>query len=262
MKLKNGKSLIKTFFTNHFNAVIVVSMYLDELTMSEFKERVNKKTVVILPMGAIEEHGSHLPLCTDSIQPEYVAEKVAEKTGALIAPPIRYGFCSSTRNFPGTISISFDTLRSLVYDVLSEFIRNGIKNIVVLSGHAGRVHMAALRLAAEKVVNEHKANIMVLSDYDIVYDLIDKDKTIPQDDGHSGLIETSRILAIREELVKGKGEAGNKRPPKFMVLSDPEKYFPSGVMGDPKNASKKKGKELNEYVIDELVKLIKNMREA
>lgn len=235
-------------------------MYLDELTMPEFKEKVNETTIVILPIGAVEEHGPHLPLCTDSIQPEYIAEKVAEKTGALIAPSIRYGFCSSTKNFPGTITISFDTLRSLIYDLLLEFIRNGIKNIVVLSGHAGRVHMAALRLAAERAVNEKEANIMVLSDYDIAYDLLNKDESIPPDDGHSGLIETSRILAIREDLVKGKGEAGNDRPPKFMVLRDPEKYFPSGVMGEPTNASKEKGEEINDYIVKELVKLIEGIR--
>lgn len=235
-------------------------MYLDELTMPEFQEKVKQNPVVILPLGAIEEHGPHLPLCTDSIQPEYIAQKVAEKTGALIAPPIRYGYCSSTKNFPGTITISFDTLRALIYDILLEFIRNGIKNIVVLSGHAGRIHMAALRLAAQEVVEESEANIMVLSDYDIAYDLIDKDETIPPDDGHSGLIETSRILAIREELVKGKGVPGNTRPPKFMVLRDPETHFPTGVMGDPSNASKEKGKEINDFIIGELVKLIEEMR--
>lgn len=235
-------------------------MYLDELTMSEFKERVDESTVVILPLGAVEEHGSHLPLCTDSIQPEFVAEEVAKRTHALIAPPIRYGLCSSTRNFPGTITISFDTLRALIYDILSEFIRNGLKNIVVLSGHAGRVHMAALRLAAQKVARESRANIMVLSDYDIAYDLLDKDESIPEDDGHSGLIETSRVMTIRGELVKGKGKPGKERPPKFMVLSDPEKYFPSGVMGDPTDASKEKGDEINNYIINEMVKLIEEMK--
>jgi creatinine amidohydrolase len=234
-------------------------MYLDELTMKEFSEKVNEKTVVILPIGATEEHGEHLPLNTDSLQPEFIAKKVAKHTKALIAPSIRYGYCSSTRNFPGTITISFDTLRSLVYDILSELHRNGIRNIVVLSGHAGRIHMAALRQAADAVVKEHDVKIMVLSDYDIAYDLIDVDMSIPKDDGHSGLIETSRILDIREDLVKGEGETGSTRPPKFMVLPDPEKYFPTGVMGDPKGASKPKGDQINDYIVKELVKLIKNM---
>ncbi|UCF07236.1 MAG: creatininase family protein [Thermoplasmata archaeon] len=235
-------------------------MYLDELTMPEFEEKVKENPVVILPLGAVEEHGPHLPLCTDSLQPEYIAEKVAERTGALLAPPIRYGFCSSTKNFPGTITVSFDTLRSLIYDILSELTRNGIQNIVVLSGHAGRVHMAALRLAARKVVEECEADIMVLSDYDIAYDLIERDDTIPNDDGHSGLIETSRVLAIKEELVKGGGVAGKTRPPKFRVEKNPERHFPTGVLGDPTGASKEKGREINDFIIDEMVRLIEGMR--
>lgn len=235
-------------------------MYLDELTMPEFEEMVKKNPVVILPLGAVEEHGPHLPLCTDSIQPEYVAEKVAEKTGALIAPPVRYGFCSSTKKFPGTITISFDTLRALIYDILDEFVRNGIKKIVVLSGHAGGVHMAALRLAAQDVVEETGANIMVLSDYDIAYELLDKDDTIPPDDGHSGLIETSRVMAIRGDLIKGKGVPGNTRPPKYMVLKDPQTHFPTGVMGDPTNATREKGDEINDFIIQELMIMIEEMK--
>jgi creatinine amidohydrolase len=235
-------------------------MQLDELTMPEFQEKVRENPVVILPLGAIEEHGPHLPLCTDSIQPEYVAQKVAEKTGAIIAPSIRYGFCSSTKKFPGTITITFNTLRALIYDILNDLVRNGIKNIVVLSGHAGRVHMAALRLAAQKVVEETEAHIMVLSDYDIAYELLDKDNTIPPDDGHSGLIETSRVMAIRGELVRGKGVPGKTRPPKYMVLKDPQTHFPTGVMGDPTNASKEKGDEINEFIIQELTKMIEEMK--
>jgi creatinine amidohydrolase len=234
-------------------------MYLDQLTMKEFSEKVNEDTVVILPIGATEEHGDHLPLSTDSLQPEFIAEKVARATGALIAPPIRYGLCASTRNFPGTITITFDTLRALVYDILSELYRNGFRNIVVLSGHAGRVHMAALRQAAEKVVRENEVNVMVLSDYDIAYELIQIDMSIPDDDGHAGLIETSRVLDIKEDLVKGKGVAGTSRPPKYMVLPDPEKHFPTGVMGYPEEASKVKGDQINDYIIKELVKLIKDM---
>jgi creatinine amidohydrolase len=237
-------------------------MYLDELTMVEFSKKVDENPVVIIPIGACEEHGSHLPLCTDSMQPEFIAEKVAERTISLIAPPIRYGFCSSTRNFPGTLSLSFDTLRSLVYDVLSELARNKIKNIVILSGHAGRVHMTALRLAAKRVVDETDINIMVLSDYDIAYELMDSDTDVPQDDGHSGLIETSRVMAIREELVKGRGKVGKSRPPKYKVVRDPETYFPTGVMGNPENASQRKGNEINDYIITELIKLVEEMHKV
>ena len=231
-------------------------MYLDELTMSEFKKKVTPNRIVILPIGATEEHGSHLPLSTDTIQPVYVAEQVAKRTGALIAPPIYYGLCSSTANFPGTISISFDTLYSLVGDVLSELARHGFKKIVVVSGHAGRLHMAAIRLAAEEIASERPdVKLMVLSDYDIAYDI--KDPEIPQDDGHAGMIETSRVMAIKPRLVKGRGKRGKSGLPRFRVVGDAQNYFPSGVMGDPTKASAKKGKEWNAHIVGELTKLVK-----
>lgn len=234
-------------------------MYLDELTMTEFYSRLDEKLVVILPIGAVEEHGSHLPLCTDSIQPEYIAEKVASKTNSLIAPPIRYGVCISTKNFPGTITIRFDTLRDLIFDILSELIRNGIKNILILSGHAGRMHMSALKLAAHKIVEENNVKIVLLSDYDIAYNF--KGIEFPKDDGHSGTIETSRVLSIREDLVKGKGTDCVPEFPKFFILKHPETLFPNGVMGKPTLASKEKGQMLNDFIVNEIVKLVEKMRD-
>jgi len=233
-------------------------MYFDELTMKEFGKAVGKSKLVIWPIGAVEEHGDHLPLCTDSVQPVHVAQEVAGLTGALVAPPLWYGNCGSTANFPGTISLSFDTLRAVAFDVISELARQGFTRIVVLSGHAGRLHMAALRLAAEEVLEERgDLKIMVLSDYDIAYAI--KDDAIPPEDGHAGMMETSRVLAITPELVKGKGKAFRPKFPKYRIMKDSEKYFPGGVMGDPTKASAKKGKEWNAYIVKELAKLVKEM---
>ena len=131
-------------------------MKLEELTSREFAERVNEKSVVILPIGSIEEHGPHLPLATDCIQPMRVAEMVSKKTGAFIAPFLYYGVCNTTKEYPGTISISFEALRLTVRDILSELVRNGFRNIIVLTGHAGQDHMAALRVAAREVVRKSK----------------------------------------------------------------------------------------------------------
>jgi creatinine amidohydrolase len=233
-------------------------MYLDELTMKEFKARVGKDSIAIWPVGAVEEHGDHLPLCTDSVQPEHIAKEVAKLTGALIAPPLRYGNCGTTANFPGTISLSFDTLRAVAFDVVSELARQGFRKIVVLAGHAGRLHMAALRLAAEEVLEERPdLRIMVLSDYDIAYAI--KDAAIPEDDGHAGMMETSRVMAIAPKLVKGKGKEFHPKFPKYMVMRDAEKHFPGGVHGDPTKASAAKGREWNRYIAEELAKLVKEM---
>ena len=233
-------------------------MHLDTLTAIEFEDHIRSKpnTVVILPIGAVEGHGSHLPLSTDSLQPEFVAGCLAAdpELNILLAPPIRYGICNATRNLPGTISLGFETFRRLIQDILTELCRHHVKNIVVLSGHAGRIHMAALRVAAEAVVNEHDINLLVLSDYDIIYKLAgDKFEAW---DGHAGSVETSRIMAIRPELVKDSKKKFKAEFPPYLILRNPEKYFPGGVMGDPTIASADQGVEWNDLVCSELKKLI------
>ena len=171
-------------------------LWLDELSTKEAGKAAKEGTVVIFPVGSVEEHGDHLPLCTDSIQPEYIALEVAKKTGCLVAPPLRYGICNAARNFAGTITIEFDTFYRMVHEILSELIRNGFGRIIVLSGHAGQSHMVALRMAAQDRVIKNdasemkgKTRIMVLSDYDYAKELTPKYAS--EKDGHAGTLDTS-----------------------------------------------------------------------
>jgi len=238
-------------------------MYLDELSTNEFKKRINKNTAVILPVGIMEEHGAALPLCTDSLQSEHVAERVAGKIKGYILPSIRYGVCSSTKNFPGSISLSFDTMRNLVYDILSELVRNNVRKIAVISGHAGSMHMSAIRLSAEKIVDEYDVKIIVLSDYELLYDEKGRKSLkrigIPEWERHGGAIETSRVMVSRPDLIKCKGKKSTPKIPKYHILKNPEKYFPEGIIGDPSTASKSKGEKITDFVVNEIVKLIKEM---
>ena len=233
--------------------------------MKEAESKAKAGSVVILPVGSVEEHGDHLPLCTDSLQPEYVALEVAKKTGCLVAPPLRYGVCNSARGFPGTVSITFDSLYKMTRDILEEFVRNRFTRILVLSGHAGQAHMAALRLAAQEVVWHHekespekKPRIMVCSDYDFAYEL--KGKYFSEKDGHAGTIETSRVMAIRPELIKARGTKSFPEFPRFEIVADPERYFPTGVIGDPTAASAEKGRMINKYVVKEVAKLVEELK--
>lgn len=242
-------------------------LWFDELSMREAEKAAKSGKVVIIPVGSLEEHGDHLPLCTDSLQPEYVALEVAKKRRCLVAPPLRYGVCDFTRNFSGTISIGSESLYKIMRDILEEFIRNGFTRILVLSGHVDQAHMAALRLAVQKVMgsyeregSEKRPRIMVCSDYDFAYEL--KEKHFDERDGHAGTIETSRVMAIRPDLIKRKGKKSFPKLPRFEVVADPERYFPSGVIGDPTTASAKKGRMVNEYVIKEVVKLIEELERS
>ncbi|HML02099.1 MAG TPA: creatininase family protein, partial [Candidatus Bathyarchaeia archaeon] len=197
--------------------------------------------------------------------PEYVAVEVAKNARCLVAPPLRYGVCNASRNFPGTISLKFDSLYRVTRDILAELIRNGFMRIMVLSGHAGQSHMAALRLAAQDVIlrNEKegfqkKPRVMVLSDYDFAYEL--KGKYFSEKDGHAGTIETSRIMTIKPNLIKTKGKTSFPEMPRFEIVAHPERYFPSGVIGDPTSASPAKGSMINKYVVEQVINLVKELR--
>jgi len=240
-------------------------VWFAELTMQEVKEAAKADKVIIIPFGSVEEHGSHLPLCTDSIQPEYVAVEAAKRTGSLVAPPLKYGVCTTTRFFPGTISISFHSLYRLTVEILEEFIRNGFKRFLLLSGHAEEEQMTALKLAAYNVMRRHmeearigKLRIMVCSDYDFAYEF--RGKYFSELDGHGGTIETSRVMAIRSDLVKGKGSKNFQQLPRFEVTVEPMKFWPEGIRGDPAEASAEKGRFLNDHIINELVKLIDELK--
>lgn len=238
-------------------------VWFDELTMKEAKQAAKNDTVIIIPVGSVEEHGAHLPLCTDSIQPEHIAQEAARRTKALIAPPLRYGVCNSTRNFPGTISIRFETLHAIAKDILEEFIRNGFTKFLILSGHAGQSHMSALRLAAQQVIwnnqrHEKQLRIKVCSDYDFAYEL--KGEYFDEKDGHAGTIETSRVKTLRPDLVKAIAQRHYPTMPRFEILANPQIYFPAGIIGDPTTATARKGQIANKYVTEQTVKLIEELK--
>lgn len=224
---------------------------LDEMTSADVA-RMRRKPVVLLPVGAVEQHGPHLPLGADTIQPLHVLERVAAKTGSIVAPPIPYGVVATSRPFPGSISVSFDALRAYVRDVLSELVRNGFRRVVVVSGHAEGVHLAALRTAAKEVVDRGGADVTVLSDYEIIYGSTFQE----EGEGHAGKLETSRLLVHRPDLVKGRAPRGRNRIPRYAVVRDARRHWP-GVTGDPSKASRSLGDRADRLVEAELVGIVR-----
>jgi len=233
----------------------VTSKYAKEMNREEFAAAMKGSPVVILPIGSMEEHGTHLPLGSDTFEIDFVINRISEKLDCVVLPTLNYGNCGSTYNFPGTISVSFDSLRAFITDILKEVIRHGGRRILAISGHAGTDHMAAMRMAAKSIVKDYPdAKIMVMSDYDLVPDY--KGGNIPSWDGHAGKAETSRMLNIRPDISKRGKTATRAKYREFMVLPDPESQFPTGVSGDPRSASAELGKKIDDYILRRLLGLI------
>ena len=228
-------------------------MYLETMTMFEFNQK--RGYVVLMPFGSIEEHGPHLPLGTDAITAYELALAVGEKTEVIVAPPIYYGVCRSTKEHPGTITISAHVLRKLTKEVIKEFVRQGCQRFVLFSGHAGSIHMAALKEAGEELVEESVVEkIAILS----ILDLIDKDVNLEtENDSHAGELETSLMLYLRPQWVKESPKEDYPHFPKFLLVKEKRKYWPSGIWGNPQAASKEKGEYLFHYLVEKLIKIVK-----
>jgi creatinine amidohydrolase len=232
------------------------------LTMEDVREKQSAGTpvpVVIVPFGTVEQHGSHLPLSTDTLQAYSIAVKAASMTEALVTPPVHFGQCSSTRNHPGTITISADTLRSLARDIITSLAGQGFNRIVLFSGHAGRIHMAALREAAESCIGANpKLKLAVICDLDLVRESSMELLETPGD-GHAGEIETSRMMHLHPDHVKEPPPEEYPNFPPGRVVPDPERYWPGGVWGNPQAANAEKGKVIVERSAEALAKIIQSL---
>ena len=208
-------------------------MELLSLRMPEIENL--KSTVVIIPFGSIEEHGPHLPLGTDALTAIALTREVGRKTNSLVAPPVYYGVCRSTKEHPGTISITPRALRTLVKAIIKGFVFQGFRRFVLFSGHAGSLHMAALKEVGEELVEQGLVEQMAICS---ILDLIDEDLGLEtKNDSHAGELETSLILYLYPEWVKEGAKEDYPQFPSYLLVKEKRKYWPSGIWGNPEVAS-------------------------
>ena len=231
-------------------------MLITDLTMPEFIRGLDQTRTVLIPFGSTEEHGPHLPLDTDTLHALEVGRKIALRRPLFVAPPVHYGVCRSTANHPGTISISTSTLHALTLDIVSSLYRQGLRNFILLTGHAGGTHYATLVDAGEVLLERFAdLRIAVLTEF-MLASAAARGIIETEGDAHAGEIETSRILHTHPHLVQGTAEREFPEFPKGILVRDKVRYWPGGVWGDPGKASAEKGRRLEEEVIIALEALI------
>lgn len=234
---------------------------IDRMDSRSFERALAAGRLLIVPVGALEAHGPHLPLGADAIQARRTADELAPSLEALVAPELPYGSCPGARGFPGTVSLSPSTLRDYTREVLAEFSRMGARRILVVSGHAERGHMAALRDAAGSVMTEQpKTRIVVLSDYDFVYEL--RGELAPATDGHAGLLETSRVLAVAPESVGPERPKGTSRRSPFLPGPATPEEWSESVQGDTGPASAELGRKVHEHVLRRIEATVRELLPA
>ena len=236
-------------------------MIIEEISSQAFLEGLTKTRTVLVPVGATEGHGAHLPLGTDTFQALDVCRRLAERRSLFVAPPISYGVCRSTSQHPGTLSIRTETLKSLLMDIVDALYRQGLRYFVILSGHAGGTHNAVLLDAGECLLSLlPEVNIAVVTEYDLA---AEEGKGLIETvgDSHAGEIESSRILATRPHLVKEGAVEAYPDFPKHILVRNKQACWPSGVWGDPSKSSAEKGRKIEAIVVDALERLVVELEE-
>jgi creatinine amidohydrolase len=117
------------------------TVFMNELSWVDYQARIERDAPpVLLPVGALEQHGPHLPLGTDALLATAVSADAAQRVGALVAPALSYGYksqpkCGGGQHFCGTTSVDAATLIGSVRDAVREFARHGVKRLVLVNGH-------------------------------------------------------------------------------------------------------------------------------
>lgn len=232
--------------------------------------------VIILPIGSTEQHGAHLPLGTDTMVAIALAEEASEKTGAVIAPPLWFGWSPHHMVLPGTITVRPEVLAELVYDVIESLAKHGCTKFILLNGHR-IVNISWLQIACEKAKSLLGVEAVIFDPAYMSKEIVDRLGFGPL--GHAEEIESSHMWYCYPDLYYADRAKDYVPQPHDLYSVDPRYqgdtlcYVPStvrgmskavevgkGTTGRPSMASKEKGKLYHEHLVDRLVQVVNQLR--
>ena len=252
----------------------------EKLTWPEINEAIESGQVCIVPCGAVEQHGDHLPLDVDLVCPGGIARGVGERIPekVLVLPTISYGYTGHVMDFPGTINTHYETFIRQVLDITKSLAYHGFKKIILLNGHGS--NMPNLDLAARRTNLETDAECILVAWWNLL--TIDKDflpgwreSAFPGGFSHACELETSLYLFLSEpDVRKDKirnhistlndgnpyiwGDLIQKGP--AALVSWTSTYSPRGVMGEPELATREKGERVYHEAVRQLSNIVEFFR--
>lgn len=245
---------------------------LQDLTWVEAKEAFEKAKMAIIPVGSHEQHGPHLPLMNDAATAFEFARMAAEKAKSeiIIAPLIAMGVSDYHMPFPGTLTLSPQTLIALVMDVCRSLKAHGIERVAFVNGHGGNV--PALTMAMRRAKNELGMKAAIINYWELIPDVI-KETIESEVWGHACEFETSLALAIYPNRVRT--EALRKAEMKEIKLPyvkpglelavhvslDWNDYTATGSIGDPTLATREKGEKMVKIAVERMANFLDGFAE-
>lgn len=233
--------------------------FLPNLSWTEIAALPDREnTVIVLPVGAIEQHGPHLPCSVDSVISSGVLGKALERLPAEVRAfglaPITYGKSDEHLHFPGTMTLTGPTLLATVTELGESVYRAGFRKLLLANGHGGQPQV--LEMAARELRLRHGDFVIVPFHVSRLPNasgkfVSDQEKRLAMHAGHS---ETALMLALAPDTVHMERAVANV-PPSFpsKILSTDGRpacawtardFGPSGVIGDPLGATREQGLEI------------------
>lgn len=228
-------------------------VHMNRMSWQQYRDRLTQAPV-FLPIGALEQHGPHLPLGTDALLATAIAAEAAAAVGGIVAPVLAYGYksqpkCGGGQHFCGTTSLDAATLIGQVRDTIREFVRHGAERLVLVNGHYENTWfmIEGIDLALREC-RARPPTIMRLEYWDFCTEAT-LARIFP--DGfpgfaleHAAVIETSMMLHLHPELVRVDliPEDPPAQFPPYDVYPTRTEWVPaSGVLSSARGASAQKG---------------------
>ncbi len=176
-----------------------------ELTRTEIGERARNGAIAILPTGATEQHGPHLPVGTDTFAVEAVvrqaAASISDRVPVLVTPTLPFGCSPHHLPFGGTMSISSATYYAVLRDLMESLIIDGFTRALIVNGHGGNHEL--VQIVVRDIALEHPVNLAAASYWQMAgQDLLDvSEAPAGRTPGHAGHFETAMIMALQPDLI-------------------------------------------------------------
>mgnify|MGYP000949125524 CR=1 FL=1 len=250
-------------------------IYWGSYTTNELTDFIKEDPVVLLPVGAYEQHGPHLPLDTDThIASELTQAAVAKATvPCALLPPVWLGISEHHMDFSGTLTLRHSTMVAYVYDILRSLVRHGLKKFLLVNTHGG--NMAVLRTAIDQVGADLGVEPVLVTYWHLVRDVVDRLRQSESGGiSHGCELETSLKMFLKADDVRKDRLRANIIPsndfwgvdmfaPNRITIYKPyKKLSEQGHVGDPTKATKEFGKAVFNAVVDEMIKLIRLLHEG
>lgn len=242
---------------------------LSYMTQMEAADAIAAGRSVIVPTGATEAHGPHMPLDTDTHQVDHIAALLAGKIDAVVAPPVAYGISKTFEKFPGTISLTIPTYQTLVFEIGAALVRQGFKHIILLNGNrpSGTANDAVARHLIDELDEDYDFVVSAVSYWEpAAAEIHAMRKSVPGGMGHGCEMEASFQLATRPDIVKMDRLKGAHYGPvgwDLVAPTNPTRTYArrprpqvghAAIFGDPSVASAEAGEAFINVVIAALTK--------